>query len=931
MKRLLSLFALLVLCMSGAAQDFRVGRLDNGMTYYLCHNENAPACADFYIAHNVGALQEEDNQNGLAHFLEHMAFNGTRNFPGKGILDFLAREGVRFGYNVNAYTSRNETVYNISKVPLVRESFVDSVLLVLHDWSCDISCEQQALDDERGVISEEWRLRDEPRYRMMCRQNDLLYKGAKHTNRTVLGTYEVINNFKREEILDFYHKWYRPDLQAIIIVGDYDVDAMEARIRAKFSDIRSESRAQKPASYLPEPLTEPLYANQTDPQIKYQVLKVAFKQAFLPFEERSGEGFYRDLYCRRIVSSVLSDRLQRLTKDKSSAVNSCVLVTNEYTADYYVSLITASPRQGKNADCLELIEREVQRLLRHGISQEEFIVAKMGVTSLMHLDRAVDESMVTNEVLVKCCIENFLRNKPLWGPAELSVRGAEIMDSITNDEVQPYIQLMFRDSGIIYSNCCNERKEASMPSYDQMRSIVARVHSEQIPSDYLSYRKMNLDIERPAGRIVSEKTLKGSNIECWKLSNGVMVYFRPSTPVHSNVHTKIVCEFPAGYRAFDPSSIKAVIHSNNFIRRFVGAGGLERKEFKNDPQVTSLGTILTAGRRNNRFEISVGQDQLEEAFRYANKQIAEPFFPDSAILEKFNSEALRRLATKKSNRINFNNHSQDVKYGNNPWYADPDSAAIQTVNMDFVRDTWQRAFGDVASMQVFICSDADPSLIRDYVERCLASLDPGTPCSLAADHPLIPVYKGRVVTEAVYEPVSAPVCNISYNFSCRVKPSEEVRLTAAILDHILSDRYLNVIREQRGGTYHVHFETNINDNPSYPIESAVAFQTRPEMREILLKDVEDIMGDFVANGPTADELDRAVKYLKKHRVETRARLANSVSLKLYEAQMYVKYGQEYDYDYNALIDRITRSGESVRRFAARLARGNRYIEIYTEE
>ena len=146
--------------------DIKVGKLENGLTYYLRHNSNPKGCADFYIAHNVGALQEDDNQNGLAHFLEHMAFNGTKHYPDKKLLEFLAKDGVRFGYNVNAYTSRFETVYNLSDIPLARESFVDSVMLILHDWSCNISCEQEALDAERGVISEEWRRRDEVRSRM---------------------------------------------------------------------------------------------------------------------------------------------------------------------------------------------------------------------------------------------------------------------------------------------------------------------------------------------------------------------------------------------------------------------------------------------------------------------------------------------------------------------------------------------------------------------------------------------------------------------------------------------------------------------------------------------------------------------------------------------------------------------------------------------
>ena len=281
------------------------------MTYYLYHNENPPGCAEFYIAHHVGALQEEDNQNGLAHFLEHMAFNGTKHYPGKGLLEFLAKDGVRFGYNVNAYTSRNETVYNISAVPLVRDSFVDSVLLILHDWSCDISCEQQALDDERGVISEEWRLRDEPRYHMMMLQNGLIYKGSKQPERTVIGTLEVINGFKREEILDFYHKWYRPDLQAIIVVGDFDVDYMEGKVRKAFSDIPKVQNPTPKERYFPPRLEEPLFEDMTDNRVRFNALKIIYKQPYPDLQGRIDESYIKDWFCRQIVSAALADRLAR--------------------------------------------------------------------------------------------------------------------------------------------------------------------------------------------------------------------------------------------------------------------------------------------------------------------------------------------------------------------------------------------------------------------------------------------------------------------------------------------------------------------------------------------------------------------------------------------------------------------------------------------
>ena len=359
MKQILSLLAALSLLPCAMAQpipadpDFRTGRLENGLTYYLFHNELPAGCADFYIAHNVGALQEEDNQDGLAHFLEHMAFNGTRHYPGKGIMEFLARDGVRFGYNVNAYTSRYETVYNISSVPLVRESFVDSVLLILHDWSCDISCEQQALDDERGVISEEWRQRDDSRTRVSNLQNALIYKGSRQADRTVIGSLDVINGFKREEILDFYHKWYRPDLQAIIIVGDFDVDAMEARVRAGFADI---PRAVNPAPkgrFPAAKLDGPLFEDKTDSRLKFNALKLIYKQPYPEEAVRSTEECIRDAFCRNIVSWIVSERLRRLTQQPSCPARSAVLVTNEYAPDYYISLFTTAwpSRPGRSAAC----------------------------------------------------------------------------------------------------------------------------------------------------------------------------------------------------------------------------------------------------------------------------------------------------------------------------------------------------------------------------------------------------------------------------------------------------------------------------------------------------------------------------------------------------------------------------------------------------
>ena len=252
---------LLVLAISARAQQVqplpmdpkvRYGKLDNGLTYYIRANAEPKQRAEFYIAQNVGSILENDNQNGLAHFLEHMAFNGTKNFPGKGIISFLEKHGVKFGENINAYTAIDETVYNLSNVPTVEAGVVDSALLVLHDWSGYLSLDGKEIDDERGVIMEEWRTRFGADRRMMKESNKLRYPGSQYGIRDGIGDTAVIKHFKYDVIRDYYKKWYRPDLQAILVVGDIDVDKTEAKIKTLFSSIPKKANAgERPIYTLP--------------------------------------------------------------------------------------------------------------------------------------------------------------------------------------------------------------------------------------------------------------------------------------------------------------------------------------------------------------------------------------------------------------------------------------------------------------------------------------------------------------------------------------------------------------------------------------------------------------------------------------------------------------------------------------------------------
>ena len=226
------------------------GVLDNGLTYYIRHNALPESRAEFYIVQKVGSINEEESQRGLAHFLEHMAFNGTKNFPKKRLINYLQENGVKFGEDLNAYTSFDETVYNISNVPTNRKELIDSCLLILHDWSGFISLEEEEIDAERKVIHEEWRTNTNAALRIYNKILPITFPDScRYAYRMPIGIMEVVDNFPYQQLKDYYHEWYRPELQGIVVVGDINPSEIESKIKALWSDIPSR-KVRKERFYL---------------------------------------------------------------------------------------------------------------------------------------------------------------------------------------------------------------------------------------------------------------------------------------------------------------------------------------------------------------------------------------------------------------------------------------------------------------------------------------------------------------------------------------------------------------------------------------------------------------------------------------------------------------------------------------------------------
>ncbi|MBR2629508.1 MAG: insulinase family protein, partial [Alistipes sp.] len=264
-------------------KEIRQGVLPNGLTYFVRHNEKPKGMANFYIVHDVGAIQEADNQQGLAHFLEHMAFNGTKTYPGKSMIEYLEKIGVKFGANLNAFTSWDLTQYYMEDVPVARESVIDSTLMVLHDWSHFITLDEKEIDSERGVIKEELRTRDNAQWRSTIEMLKALGKGTLYAERNLIGYLEGLESFTYDDIRAFYDKWYRPDYQAVVVVGDIDVDKVEQKIKSMMADIPAPAAdaAKKDVIVVPDN-DEPIVSIFTDPEMQRSQLQIYYKSQAMP-------------------------------------------------------------------------------------------------------------------------------------------------------------------------------------------------------------------------------------------------------------------------------------------------------------------------------------------------------------------------------------------------------------------------------------------------------------------------------------------------------------------------------------------------------------------------------------------------------------------------------------------------------------------------
>jgi zinc protease len=876
----------------------RYGKLDNGLTYYIRANKLPKERAEFYIAQNVGAILENDDQNGLAHFLEHMAFNGTKNFPGKLIINYFESIGVKFGANINAYTSLDETVYNLSDVPTTRESVIDSALLVLHDWSSFISLLENEIDAERGVIREEWRTGAGAERRMWKESNKLKYPGSQYSKRDVIGDTAVINNFSYETLRNYYHKWYRPDLQAILVVGDVDVDKIEAKIKSMFADIPAAKNAGERPVYSIENNVEPIVAIVKDPEARMTRIGLEYKHDKLPVEIKTSVSGYALSIANNLISSMLGERFNEISQQGNAPFVGGYAFYGDLVKSKDAFQMLVIPHEGREVEGLKALLLEAEKVKRFGFTNSELERAKTDL--LKRIEKAYnDRENQRNNQLVREYVRHFLENEVIpgieWEYQTLQMLLPQLKADMINQMAKSYVT----EQNLIVHIMSPDKATVKVPAEAEIIQLIADSKKAELTA------KAEEDLNKPliekapkAGKIASVITNQQFGTTEWILKNGVKVVFKPTKFKEDEI---LLSAFSQG----GLSKVRKIadLPSAMLASSIVSSNGLGAFN-----QI-DLDKILTG----KIASVSPFIDQYSEGFD-GSSSVKD--FETMLQLIYLNFTALRKDDNSFKALMNMYNASL-VNRANDPRSAFSDSVNVWItnkhprnviVNVDMLKKVdqdkaiafFKERFALPADFTFVFTGNVNPEdeAVKNAVLTYLGGLKSLRKTEVFTDNN-IRKPQGEVKKYFTKEMKINKASNfILYNASLPYNVQTRTLMTA--IGNILSMRYLESIREKEGGSYGVGVRGAMSNLPVPEATLLMQFDTDPEKQEKLMGIIHAEVAEIVKNGPRPEDVQKVKENMLKKIDEDLAENSwwESAIVRLYQDKLNLVT------DYKASVDAI---------------------------
>lgn len=895
--------------------NVRTGKLENGLTYYIRHNGLPENRADFYIAQKVGSMQEEDNQAGLAHFLEHMAFNGTRNFPGKNMLNYLQDNGIKFGTNINAYTSFDETVYFMTNIPTTNQHLMDSALLVLHDWSNAISLEDKELENERGVIREEWRTRGGAQQRLWDQLLPKMYPDSKYAKRMPIGSIDVINNFKPEEIRAYYHKWYRPDLQGIIVVGDVNVDEMEQKIKTLFSPIQLDAkRAER--EYFPVPDNkEPLVALATDVEARNSSIMMFYKHDPLPDEIKNTQAGYLTQYILNAAASMMNQRFAEITQKPNAPFTSAYA----YDGDYFVAktkdawTVVAGSAEDKIKEALAAMARETERVKQYGFTPSEYEIARTNIMK-NYEDAYNNRDKQRNSAYSQEYVRAFTDGEPFPG-IEFEYQFMQaVTPNIPVEAINQTIKQLIGNENIVISVTGPRKEGLVYPAEEELLAVLAAVKAETIEPYAEQVITEPLIPTLPApGKITKEEKDIILNATVWTLQNGMKVILKNTDFKDDEIiMTGTSMGGYSQYALQDPVNSKLM----NTVMRVGGVGNFSatdlNKVLAGKTASAQPGISLTTQDINGSSSIKDFETMLQLVYLY----FTAPRKDDDAF-----QSYLQRMETQLKNQeaepmVAFSDSITAALYGNNPLTARIRLADLKQLDYSRIMEMYKQQFRNPGSFTFTFVGNIDEEKVRPVVEQYLASL-PGE--AVKGEFIRVPMnFKAGKLENIFQREMQNPKASVFNTYSGIVERNMKNKVLMSMFDQILDIVYTEKIREEEGGTYGVSSAGAISRYPEGQTILQIMFDTDPKKMSRLNEIIHTVLKDIATQGPREVDFTKVKEYMNKSYNENLKE--NRYWLNILDTRYF--YGEDTHTHYIETVNAVT-PGE-IRDFAAKLMnQGNR--------
>ncbi len=839
---------------------FRKGVLDNGLTYYIRHNAKPANQAEFFIFHNVGAMQEEDSQQGLAHFLEHMAFNGTKNFPDKNLINWLESIGVKFGENLNAGTAEEFTVYMMQNVPLLRESIIDSALLVLHDWSYFITLDDKEIDNERGVIVEELRTRNDASWRVEEKSGPYLYGDTKYAYRNVIGHEEGLRTFDYQEIKDFYHRWYRTDQQAIIVVGDFDVDMMEQKIKAVMADIPAVENPE-PKEYISIPdNVEPIVGVITDPELTSTSVEVYIKRAALPLEYNNTFMVATMGMLDSYIRTMASERMRDITQKPgapflSGSISSGGSIVS--TTDAVIGRATA--RDGEALKAFEALYTEMEKIVRFGFTESEFERAKTQIT------RRVQQSYDgrddrRNSEFVWMAVGNFVYNAYMPSAEDDYEIDNLLLQNIDLATVNMFIKQRFTPGNQVVLITLPEKEGAVIPTAADVESIIAKVREAELEAnveDVVIEPLIPADAKLKGSKVTKTESDKfGSTV--WTLKNGAKVVIHPTDYKADQVLVKI--SSGGGTSVLAADEVLTADNLPSYIQQ-AGVGKFTASDLRKQLTGKMANLSPTVSNYSNGFSGSASPKDMETLMQLIYLNFTSPRF-DKADFDVMIDRLEASYANIASNPMFvLQQELTKTMYNNNPRRQILTPETIKDIDFDKMQKIYKELYSNPDDFTFIFTGNVDLETFKPLVEKYIGSL-PKTKKKFTWKDDGVRMAKGQVINEFT-APMQMPKATVFYMFNGPMEYNLENELAMSTFYQSLNMRYQESVREEKGGTYGVSSFGTVGFMPVEEYRLIITFDTDPAMAAELMEIIIDEIEFIAENGLNAEDLAKAKEYFAK--------------------------------------------------------------------